>query len=109
MLDGRYRFDNFVIGTANRLAASAARAVAEAPGAAYNPLFIYSASGLGRHTCWEPWDTWRASCTPRWPSSTSRSMTSSRNCTRPSPRGRPSRSSVGMPAWGCSSSTMCSS
>jgi len=48
MLDGRYRFDNFVIGTANRLAASAARAVAEAPGAAYNPLFIYSASGLGK-------------------------------------------------------------
>lgn len=48
MIDGRFRFDNFVIGAANRLAASAARAVAEAPGAAYNPLFIYSASGLGK-------------------------------------------------------------
>jgi chromosomal replication initiation ATPase DnaA len=48
VLDGRFRFDNFVIGAANRLAASAARAVAEAPGAAYNPLFIYSSSGLGK-------------------------------------------------------------
>ncbi|MFN8667650.1 MAG: DnaA/Hda family protein [Gemmatimonadaceae bacterium] len=48
MLDGRFRFDNFVVGPANRLAASAARAVAEAPGAAYNPLFIYSSSGLGK-------------------------------------------------------------
>ncbi len=48
MFDGRFRFDNFVIGAANRWAASAARAVAEAPGAAYNPLFIYSASGLGK-------------------------------------------------------------
>jgi chromosomal replication initiator protein len=48
VLDGRFRFDNYVIGTANRLAASAARAVAEAPGAVYNPLFIYSSSGLGK-------------------------------------------------------------
>lgn len=48
MLDGRFRFDNFVVGAANRLAATAARAVAEAPGAAYNPLFIYSSSGLGK-------------------------------------------------------------
>ncbi|MEO6444697.1 MAG: DnaA/Hda family protein [Gemmatimonadaceae bacterium] len=48
MLDGRFRFDNFVVGVANRLAASAARAVSEAPGAAYNPLFIYSSSGLGK-------------------------------------------------------------
>ena len=48
MLDGRFRFDNFVVGAANRLAASASRAVADAPGAAFNPLFIYSASGLGK-------------------------------------------------------------
>ena len=48
MLDGRFRFDNFVIGAANRLAASAARSVSDAPGAAYNPLFIYSSSGLGK-------------------------------------------------------------
>ena len=47
-LDPRFRFDNFVVGSANRLAVAAARAVAEAPGAAYNPLFIYSASGLGK-------------------------------------------------------------
>ncbi|HEY9516976.1 MAG TPA: DnaA/Hda family protein [Gemmatimonadaceae bacterium] len=47
-LDTRYRFENYVVGSANRLAVSAARAVAQAPGAAYNPLFIYSSSGLGK-------------------------------------------------------------
>ena len=47
-LDGRFRFDNFVVGGANRLAAAAAHAVAESPGAVYNPLFIYSGSGLGK-------------------------------------------------------------
>lgn len=48
MLEGRFRFDNYVVGAANRLAASAVRAVAESPGAVYNPLFIYSSSGLGK-------------------------------------------------------------
>jgi len=47
-LEGHHRFDNYVVGAANRLAAAAARAVAESPGAVYNPLFIYSASGLGK-------------------------------------------------------------
>ena len=47
-LDSKLRFDNFVVGSANRLAVAAARAVAEAPGAVYNPLFIYSGSGLGK-------------------------------------------------------------
>lgn len=48
LLDGRYRFDNYVVGSANRLAVAAARAVAESPGTVYNPLFIYSGSGLGK-------------------------------------------------------------
>jgi chromosomal replication initiator protein DnaA len=47
-LDGRLRFDNFVVGSGNRLAVAAARAVADAPGTVYNPLFIYSGSGLGK-------------------------------------------------------------
>ena len=47
-LDGRLRFETFVVGAANRLAVSAARAVAQSPGAAYNPLFIYAPSGLGK-------------------------------------------------------------
>jgi len=48
VLDGGYRFETFVIGSSNRLAASAARAVAESPGTAYNPLFVYGGSGLGK-------------------------------------------------------------
>lgn len=47
-LDPKYTFDSFVIGPANRLATAASRRVAEMPGNAYNPLFIYSASGLGK-------------------------------------------------------------
>src|SRR3954468_22250233 len=46
--DSKLRFDNFVVGSANRLAVAAARAVVDAPGAVYNPLFIYSSSGLGK-------------------------------------------------------------
>ena len=47
-VDSRTRFDNYVVGSANRLAVAAARAVAESPGGVYNPLFIYGASGLGK-------------------------------------------------------------
>src|SRR5438105_14985554 len=47
-VDPRHRFDNFIVGSANRLAVAAARAVAESPGAVSNPLFIYSSSGLGK-------------------------------------------------------------
>jgi len=47
-LNPKYSFDTFVVGAANRLAVTAGRTVAESPGAAYNPLFIYSGSGLGK-------------------------------------------------------------
>ncbi|HEX3868298.1 MAG TPA: DnaA/Hda family protein [Gemmatimonadaceae bacterium] len=47
-VDPRLRFDNFVVGSANRLAVAAARAVGDGPGTVYNPLFIYSGSGLGK-------------------------------------------------------------
>ena len=48
MESGEFTFDTFVIGPSNRLACSAARAVADAPGQHYNPLFIYGDSGLGK-------------------------------------------------------------
>ncbi len=47
-VDARHRFENFIVGSANRLAVAAARAVAESPGTVHNPLFIYSGSGLGK-------------------------------------------------------------
>lgn len=43
-----YRFDNFIVGSGNKFAHAASVAVATQPGYAYNPLFIYGASGLGK-------------------------------------------------------------
>lgn len=48
LLNTKYTLDNFVIGKSNELAASAALAVAEAPGRDFNPLFIYGATGIGK-------------------------------------------------------------
>jgi len=47
-LHPHYTFDNFIVGPSNQLGAAATRAVADAPGGSYNPLFLHGPTGLGK-------------------------------------------------------------
>ena len=47
-LNPKYKFDTFVVGSNNKFAHSACLAVAESPGEAYNPLYLYGGPGLGK-------------------------------------------------------------
>ncbi|SQI18918.1 chromosomal replication initiation protein [Salmonella enterica subsp. arizonae] len=64
----KHTFDNFVEGKSNQLARAAARQVADNPGGAYNPLFLYGGTGLGKTHLLHAVVTalWRASLTRKW-------------------------------------------
>ena len=108
-LNPLYRFDTFVVGSANRLAVTAAKAVAESPGTVYNPLFIYARPGLGKtHLLMGLGHAARA-IDPRSRSSTSRSTSSSRRSTRRSRRAMAKRIGSASSTWICCWSTTSSS
>ena len=48
LIDKRYTFDSFVVGSSNQFVCAAAKSVAEAPGENFNPLYIYGGTGLGK-------------------------------------------------------------
>lgn len=48
MVNNRFTFDNFIVGSSNRMVYAAARAIIENPASSYNPLFIYGGVGLGK-------------------------------------------------------------
>ncbi len=100
-LNPLYRFDTFVVGSANRLAMTAAKAVAESPGTVYNPLFIYARPGLGKtHLLMGLGHAVRA-IDPGFRSSTSPWTSSSRPFTRRSRQATARRTASASSTWIC--------
>jgi chromosomal replication initiation ATPase DnaA len=64
----KHTFDNFVEGKSNQLARAAARQVADNPGGAYNPLFLYGGTGWVKRTFYMRWVTelWRVNPMRKW-------------------------------------------
>ena len=109
-INPRYTFANFIVGSANRLAHAASLSVAERPGHAYNPLFLYGGVGLGKTHLMHAIGNQVDRPSSRASGSSTRRARSSR--TSSSPRSSRARSTSSGPATGgstCSSSTTSSS